>query len=69
MDDPLLFGTYRIQTSLTARQIKVTTRQLEAARQVLIEQIVRYSGGKLWIRVVPDKVIIGRALELAKKRT
>lgn len=48
----LAFGDYGLKAMSRGR---VTSRQLEAARRV----IVRYmrKGGKLWIRIFPDKPI------------
>ena len=37
----------------------LTSRQIEAARRALVRYIKR--GGKVWIRVFPDKPKIGRA--------
>lgn len=54
----IVFGTIALQSLSVGF---VTARQLEAARRV----ITRYArrGGKLWIRVFPDKPITFRAAE------
>nr|YP_009512104.1 ribosomal protein L16 [Euglena hiemalis]AXI98025.1 ribosomal protein L16 [Euglena hiemalis] len=56
--DKVIFGDFALQ-SLEPGWI--TSRQIEAARRV----ITRYAkkGGKLWIRVFPDKPITFRAAE------
>ena len=40
----------------------VTARQIEAARRAITSHVKR--GGKLWIRVFPDKPITGKPLEV-----
>jgi large subunit ribosomal protein L16 len=54
----IIFGTVALQALSVGF---ITARQLEAARRV----ITRYArrGGKLWIRVFPDKPITFRAAE------
>jgi large subunit ribosomal protein L16 len=54
----IIFGTVALQALSVGF---ITARQLEAARRV----ITRYArrGGKLWIRVFPDKPITLRAAE------
>jgi len=54
----LNFGEYGLKATAPAW---VTARQLEAARRV----ITRYArrGGKLWIRIFPDKSVTARAAE------
>nr|YP_010700100.1 ribosomal protein L16 [Colacium mucronatum]WCH63246.1 ribosomal protein L16 [Colacium mucronatum] len=56
--DKIVFGEYALQ-SVQAGWI--TSRQIEAARRV----ITRYArrGGKLWIRIFPDKPVTFRAAE------
>ena len=49
-NNTLVFGDYAIQ-SLSASYI--TERQIEAARRALTRHIKR--GGKVWIRIFPDK--------------
>ena len=52
------FGDYGLKATESAW---ITSRQIEAARRV----ITRYArrGGKLWIRVFPDKSVTARAAE------
>ena len=52
------FGDYGLKATEPAW---VTSRQLEAARRV----ITRYArrGGKIWIRIFPDKSVTARAAE------
>lgn len=52
------FGEYGLKATEAAW---ITSRQIEAARRV----ITRYArkGGKLWIRVFPDKSVTARAAE------
>ena len=52
------FGEYGLKA---AEPAWVTARQIEAARRV----ITRYArrGGKLWIRIFPDKSVTARAAE------
>ena len=52
------FGEYGLKSTEAAW---VTSRQIEAARRV----ITRYArrGGRLWIRVFPDKSVTARAAE------
>ena len=52
------FGEYGLKTIEPAW---ITSRQIEAARRV----ITRYArrGGKLWIRIFPDKSVTARAAE------
>jgi large subunit ribosomal protein L16 len=52
------FGDYGLKATEAAW---ITSRQIEAARRV----ITRYArrGGKLWIRVFPDKSVTARAAE------
>jgi large subunit ribosomal protein L16 len=54
----LAFGRYGLQ----ARECgKVTQRQIEAARIAISRKIKR--GGKIWIRIFPDKPISKKPLE------
>jgi len=41
---------------------RITARQIEAARRTMTRHVKR--GGKIWIRVFPDKPIIGKPLEV-----
>lgn len=52
------FGEFGLQA---AEPSWVTARQLEASRRVLTRYVRR--GGKLWIRVFPDKAVTVRAAE------
>lgn len=52
------FGTYGLQA--VERQM-ITSRQIEAARRAIVRYIRR--GGKIWIRIFPDKPITKRAAE------
>lgn len=52
------FGTYGLQ-AMESRY--VTSRQIEAARRAMVRYIRR--GGKIWIRVFPDKPVTMRAAE------
>ncbi|MCP4700616.1 MAG: 50S ribosomal protein L16 [Gammaproteobacteria bacterium] len=53
------FGEYGIKASSRGR---ITARQIEAARRTITRSIKR--GGKLWIRVFPDKPISKKPLEV-----
>ena len=55
----LEFGTFGLQ-SLGEKWI--TSRQIEAARRVVIRYIRK--GGKLWIRIFPDKPITKKGTEV-----
>lgn len=55
----LAFGTYGLK-SLEARWI--TARQIEAARRAVTHYIQR--GGKVWIRIFPDKPITKKPPEV-----
>jgi len=52
------FGSYGLQA---LEPHMLTSRQIEAARRAIVRYIRR--GGKLWIRVFPDKPITQRAAE------
>ena len=54
----LVFGDYGLQT-LEASWI--TSRQIEAARRAMTRQVKR--GGKIWIRLFPDKPVTIRPAE------
>nr|AKL82372.1 ribosomal protein L16 [Euglena gracilis var. bacillaris] len=56
--DKVVFGNYALQ-SLEPGWI--TSRQIEAARRVITRYAKR--GGKLWIRIFPDKPVTFRAAE------
>lgn len=53
------FGEYGLKTTDRGR---LTARQIEAARRALTRHIKR--GGKIWIRVFPDKPISKKPLEV-----
>ena len=54
----IAFGTYGLK-SLEPQWL--TSRQIEAARRAIVRYVRR--GGKLWIRVFPDKPVTMRAAE------
>ncbi|AFT72050.1 MULTISPECIES: 50S ribosomal protein L16 [Alcanivoracaceae] len=53
------FGTIGLQATGRGR---ITARQIEAARRAMTRHIKR--GGKIWIRVFPDKPITQKPLEV-----
>ncbi len=53
------FGEYGLQATTRGR---VTARQIEAARRALTRHIKR--GGRVWIRVFPDKPVSKKPLEV-----
>ena len=53
------FGTVGLQATGRGR---ITVRQIEAARRAMTRHIKR--GGKIWIRVFPDKPITQKPLEV-----
>ncbi|CAL7959369.1 50S ribosomal subunit protein L16 [Gammaproteobacteria bacterium] len=53
------FGEYGLKAAERAR---LTARQIEAARRSITRHIKR--GGKLWIRIFPDKPITKKPLEV-----
>lgn len=55
----IAFGSYGLKT-LDASLI--TSRQIEAARRAMTRYIQR--GGKIWIRIFPDKPITGKPAEV-----
>ncbi len=54
----LAFGSYGLQTIEPGR---ITDRQIEAARIAMTRYIKR--GGRIWIRIFPDKPITKKAAE------
>ncbi|XOB41436.1 MAG: 50S ribosomal protein L16 [Candidatus Nealsonbacteria bacterium] len=56
----LSFGSYGLKT-LEARWI--SARQIEAARRAIIRHLKK--GGKLWIRIFPDKPITSKGTEFS----
>ena len=53
------FGEYALKAIGRGR---ITARQIEAARRAMTRHIKR--GGKIWIRVFPDKPITGKPVEV-----
>ncbi len=53
------FGEYALKATGRGR---IRARQIEAARRAMTRHIKR--GGKIWIRVFPDKPITGKPLEV-----
>ena len=53
------FGEYGLQATGRGR---ITARQIEAARRAITRHIRR--GGKIWIRIFPDKPITKKPLEV-----
>jgi large subunit ribosomal protein L16 len=53
------FGEFGLKTTDRGR---ITARQIEAARRALTRHIKR--GGKIWIRIFPDKPITKKPLEV-----
>lgn len=53
------FGEYGLKSTMHGR---ITARQIEAARRALTRHIKR--GGKVWIRLFPDKPITQKPLEV-----
>lgn len=53
------FGEYALKATTRGR---LTARQIEAARRAISRKVKR--GGKLWIRVFPDKPVSKKPLEV-----
>ena len=53
------FGVYGLKSTGRGR---LTARQIESARRAMVRHIKR--GGKIWIRVVPDKPITNKPAEV-----
>ena len=53
------FGSYGLKALQPAR---ITSRQIESARKAMTRNIRR--GGKIWIRIFPDKPITKKPLEV-----
>ncbi|MDP5038907.1 MAG: 50S ribosomal protein L16 [Candidatus Gracilibacteria bacterium] len=53
------FGTYALKAVTRGF---ITSRQIEAARRAMVRQVKR--GGKIWIRVFPDKPYTSKPLEV-----
>jgi len=56
--DTIVFGDFGMRAEESAW---VTARQIEATRRVFVRHLHR--GGKLWIRVFPDKVVTKKPAE------
>ena len=54
----IVFGDYALQSM---EPVWLTSRQIEATRRTITRHVKR--GGKLWIRVFPDKPITARPAE------
>nr|QCI08027.1 ribosomal protein L16 [Plumaria plumosa] len=54
----IIFGDYGLQTQ---EPIWLTSRQIEATRRTITRYVKR--GGKLWIRIFPDKPVTARPAE------
>ena len=53
------FGEIALKATSRGR---ITSRQIEAARRTMTRHVKR--GGKIWIRIFPDKPITGKPLEV-----
>jgi large subunit ribosomal protein L16 len=53
------FGEYGLKATTRGR---ITARQIEAARRAITRHVKR--GGKLWIRIFPDKPVSRKPLEV-----
>lgn len=56
--DTIVFGDFGLEAEETAW---VTARQIEAARRAITHHVRR--GGKIWIRIFPDKSVTKKAAE------
>ena len=56
--DTIVFGDFGLRAEQSAW---LTARQIEAARRVFVRHLHR--GGKLWIRVFPDKAVTKKPAE------
>nr|ARX95847.1 50S ribosomal protein L16 [Thorea hispida] len=54
----IVFGTYALQA---LESVWLTSRQIEATRRTITRYVKR--GGKLWIRIFPDKPVTARPAE------
>ncbi len=54
----IVFGEYALQA---LEPYWITSRQIEAARRAIVRYVRR--GGKLWIRIFPDKPVTAKAAE------
>jgi large subunit ribosomal protein L16 len=55
----MAFGEYALKA--TTRGF-ITSRQLESARRAMVRYVKR--GGKIWIRIFPDKAYTAKPLEV-----
>lgn len=55
----LAFGSYGLKTLSNGW---ITSRQIEAARKAMVRYVKK--GGKLWIRIFPDKPITTKGVEI-----
>ncbi|MFA6897336.1 MAG: 50S ribosomal protein L16 [Patescibacteria group bacterium] len=55
----IAFGSFALKTTEASW---ITSRQIEAARRAMTRYIQR--GGKIWIRIFPDKPITAKAAEV-----
>jgi large subunit ribosomal protein L16 len=53
------FGEYGLKATTRGR---ITARQIEAARRAIMRRVRR--GGKVWIRIFPDKPVTEKPLEV-----
>ena len=56
--DTIVFGDFGLEAEETAW---ITARQIEAARRAITHHVRR--GGKIWIRIFPDKSVTKKAAE------
>jgi len=56
--DTIVFGDFGLRAEESAR---ITARQIEATRRVFVRHLQR--GGKLWIRIFPDKSVTKKPAE------
>jgi len=54
----IVFGEFGMQAE---EAVWITARQIEAARRVMVRYLRR--GGKMWIRIFPDKQVTKKAAE------
>ena len=54
----MVFGDFGLQAQESAW---ITSRQIEAARRAIVHSVKR--GGKVWIRVFPDKPVTSKPVE------
>ena len=55
----IVFGDYGMKASTRGY---ITSRQIESARRAMIRHLKR--GGKIWIRIFPDKAFTSKPLEV-----